>query len=233
MQPLPFDHGAGQAALLGNLRTNLGTWAVCPECYPAVGSVMHDLAPNETFDPRFLGQVLETTYFDTPGQDLLKARNSKSRYLTLRVRCYAPPRQPGSPSPESEERYAISAKTESEKWRSEVPSEVAEMLLGGPELVTWQDLLPPHLLARIHEIIGDPISLVPWVTVCCRRYAVEDETDRYTLDVDTRTDTGKCLHFGVLEFKSTEPSVLPPPMLQRLGLRPIRLSKFKWAARQG
>src|SRR5260370_40461097 len=106
MQPLPTTP----------LRTNLGTWAVPTSRLPSVAGVLLDALPAEAYDPAFQGQALETTYFDTTDFDLRKARRGKDRYLTLRVRCY------GDAS------YALSAKTESEKWRAEIQSGPARLL---------------------------------------------------------------------------------------------------------
>jgi hypothetical protein len=203
-----------------DLRTNRGTWAVPVELGPAVGNLMHDLLPNEPYDPHFQGQRLATTYLDTPDFALRKARRTRSRYLTLRVRCYRP--RLGY-----DESYALSAKTESEKFRKGISEGAAEAILYGPDpgKVLAQHL-PPHLLARLSELAG--ADAVPVVTVSCLRYAVEDDRDRFTLDCGTETDAGKCLPFGVLEYKS--PRAEPPPeRLAALGLRPIKLSKFLWA----
>ena len=173
--------------------------------------------PNEPFDPSFRGQALETTYFDTAAYALRKARLSKSRYLTLRIRCYK--------SPDGDYSYALSAKTESEKWRTELTSGRAELLLSGS--ATPAADLPAHLQARLTELGAD--ELVPVVTVCCHRYAVEDDQDRLTLDCCVHTDRGKQLGYGVLEYKSTDPDATPPGRVTRLGLRPLKLSKFLWA----
>jgi hypothetical protein len=70
---------------------------------------------------------------------------------------------------------------------------------------------------------------LPVVTVYCRRYAVEDDQDRLTLDCCVHTDRGKELGYGVLEFKSTQPDESPPGRLVRPALRPLKLSKFLWA----
>ena len=67
---------------------NLGTWAVSPYKIPAVAHFMHDALPNESFDPHFYGQHLETTYFDTAKYELRKNRLKHAKYITLRVRCY-------------------------------------------------------------------------------------------------------------------------------------------------
>jgi hypothetical protein len=200
------------------MRQNLATWAV-PACQlPAVAHVLHDILPNEVYDPHFQGQHLETTYFDTERFALRKARRREDRYLTLRIRCYE---EPGG-----SEVYAISAKTEQEKWRLEIEPAVAHLLLAGNEDLAG--LLPANLLARLQELSGG-IPVVPIVTVYCRRYAVEDAEDRFTLDVDVTTDTDKELPFGVLEFKSTDPGAGVPASLALLGLRPLKLSKFLWA----
>ena len=90
-------------------------------------------------------------------------------------------------------------------------------------------LLPVDLQARLLQLAGEQ-PLVPVVCVSCRRYAVEDEQDRYTLDVDVTTDLGKRLSYGVLEFKSVAPKA-PPGRFHGLGLRPIKLSKFLWATK--
>ena len=77
------------------------------------------------------------------------------------------------------------------------------------------------------EIAGNKL-IVPVVTVCTRRYAIEDNEDRFTLDVDVQTELGKALPFAVLEFKSNE-FKLAPPALVAIGLKPIKISKFLWA----
>jgi hypothetical protein len=200
-----------------DLRCNLATWAVPLECYPAVGNWMDDLLPSEPYDPHFRGQRLETVYFDTADFALRKARRGKQRYLTLRVRCYAS---------ESGDAYALSAKTESEKWRREITSGLAHRLLD--ETATIAEQLPAHLAARLAELAGGGVC-VPVVTVCCRRYAVEDDSDRFTFDVDVHTERGKRLPYGVLEYKSfaaVERVVNLPP-----GLRPLKISKFLWSTK--
>ena len=212
MKPLPANP----------LRSNIGTWAVPTCCLPAVGSVMHDLAPNESYDPRFIGQHLKTSYFDTPGFDLRKARVKGDHYLTLRLRCY-------EPADGSAEVYALSAKTEEEKWRAEIDPNSAEAILAGTYATWVEDLLPGNLLARLQDLVRDPTTLVVSACVGCRRYSVEDAVDRYTLDVDVHTDVGNDLSFSVLEHKSTNSAAETPQNLMRLMLRPIKLSKFKWA----
>jgi hypothetical protein len=201
-----------------DLRSNLATWAVPVRLLPAVSGVLHDVLPNEVFDPHFRGQFLETTYFDTQDLRLRKARLRKDRYLTLRLRCY-----PG-------EVYALSAKTEGEKARVEVDPAHAEAVLDGRKPL--EDMvarhLPAHFLARLAEIAGDA-NLQPVVTVCCRRYAVEDDEERYTLDVCVATDLGKKLPFAVLEYKSMRKDDAPPNALITIPIRPIKLSKFIWA----
>jgi hypothetical protein len=172
--------------------------------------------PNESFDPSFGGQALETTYFDTAAYDLRKARLSKSRYLTLRIRCYK--------SPDGDYSYALSAKTDVKKWRTELTSGHAELLLS--DGATPATDLPAHLQACLTELGAD--ALVPVVTVCCRRYAVEDDQDRLTLDCCVDTDRAKHLGYSVLEYKSTNPAT-PLGRLTRLGLEPLNLSKFLWA----
>jgi hypothetical protein len=208
MEPLPAS----------NLRRNLGTWAVPTTSLPQVAGVLRDALPPEAYDPDFNGQRLETTYFDTPGFALRKARRRGDRYLTLRLRCYG-----------ANESYALSAKTEGEKWRQEVPAALADAILGGrapPDV--FVGLLPGNLLARLQELVGDE-GLVPVVQVCCTRFAVEDARDRLTLDAGVTTDTGKCLGVHVLEHKSTDRGAPPPGRVGALGLRPVKLSKFLWA----
>jgi hypothetical protein len=204
-----------------DLRSNLATWAVPPCLVPAVTRAMLDALPLEAFDPGFRGQELETTYFDTAGFLLRKARNRKSKYLTLRVRCYR--------SEGNADTYALSAKTEDQKFRAVLdPASAALLLDGGPINGRIATFLPADLLARLLGLIGDE-PLVPVVTVCARRYAVEDDIDRLTLDLDTHTDTGKCQPTGVLEFKSTLPGSQVWASLAALGLRPIKISKFLWS----
>jgi hypothetical protein len=179
-----------------------------------VTAVMLDVLPRESFDPDFHGQALETTYFDSPDYALRKARRAKDRYLTIRLRCYG-----------DDDAYALSAKTEREKWRQEIDAATAHQLLADAQQLPG--LLPAHLRARLTELGAD--ELEPVVTVCCHRYAVEDDQDRLTLDCCVHTDRAKHLGYGVLEFKSIRPNETTPGRLIGLGLRPLKLSKFLWA----
>jgi hypothetical protein len=206
-----------------DLRRNAGTWAVPSHALPAVANRMRALLAPETFDLGFTGQFLETTYFDTPHFALRKARRRGDSYLTLRIRCYQAPGQP--------EAYALSAKTDDQKFRTPLDSATADDLLQGANLASvLARYLPGDLLARLADLVGDE-PLGPVMTVCARRYAVEDDTDRCTLDASVATDTGRELPYGVLEFKSRLPGAQPPPSLAALALRPIKLSKFLWATR--
>jgi hypothetical protein len=209
MQPLPA----------ADLRINLGTWAVPTRQMPAVAHFMLDALPNEEFDPHFLGQHLETTYFDTARFALRKARRLGAHYITVRVRCY---------QNADGESYALSAKTESTKFRVEIGADDADMLISGRDpLPRLADLLDPDLLARL-LLVADGQALQPVVAVRAQRYAIEDERWRFTLDTDISTDLGRTLPYGVLEFKSTEEDT-PPQALQAIKLRPMKLSKFLWA----
>jgi hypothetical protein len=200
-----------------NLRSNLGTWAVPSSRLPFIGSRLGETLPRESFDPDFSGQKLETTYFDTPDFTLRKARAKGDKYLTLRIRCY------------EEDTYALSAKTETEKYRVEIPSDMAEGLLRtGIYPPAVNDILPANLVARLMELIADTV-LLPVVRLCFRRYAVEDEVDRFTLDCGIETDTGKCCPSHVLEYKSTVKTGTPIVQGVTDGLRPIKLSKFLWS----
>jgi hypothetical protein len=212
MQPLPTQ----------DLRSNLASWRVPMHLLPAVGCVLADALPPESFDPQFLGQRLKTTYFDTPRLELRKNRLVHDKYITLRVRCYE--------TADGTETYALSAKTEQEKFRMEIAPALAHALLqaGNDPLPLFLELLPANLGARLLEVSHQQ-PLLPAVTVCATRYAVEDEQDRLTLDCAIATDAGRMLPYGVLEFKSTDRSTLPPDRLTRLGLRPLKLSKFLWA----
>jgi hypothetical protein len=212
--------------LTTGLRSNLGTWWVPADRLPAVAHFLHDVLPNEPWDPHFLGQHLTTTYFDTASFELRKTRARKDRYLTLRLRCYATSQRWGAR--EDLELYSLSAKTESGKWRREIGAAEADLILTG-QMPDWPGVfLPGHLLARLEGLLGEG-RLQPVVTVSARRFAVENAVDRYTLDVDVRTDTGKQLPAAVLEFKSTDLDSQPPRALGLLGLRPGKLSKFLWA----
>jgi hypothetical protein len=185
-----------------DLRSNLGTWAVPDLALPALARSLAAL-PNERFDPGFNGQCLQTTYYDSKDFALRKARQTKSKYLTLRIRSY------------DGQTFALSVKTESEKFRIAIDPAGAQ----APEA-----LLPGNLLARLVELIGDE-PLIPVVAVSFHRYAVEDAVNRFTLDIGITTDTGKCFPANVLEFKSTRQE--PPPI--EICFRPIKLSKFLWA----
>jgi hypothetical protein len=192
-----------------DLRSNVGTWAVGTDRLPAVTKFMLDALPTEDYDQSFTGQYLCTTYFDTKDFDLRKARRKGDSYLVLRVREY-----PGSV-------LALSAKTESEKFRVEVMSQDIDTLIG---------TLPGNLQARLMDLAGDK-QLVPVVMIYATRYAVEDDEDRLTLDCETRTDAGKKLPYAVLEYKSNAKQD-PNAHLQALGLRPIKMSKFLWSTHQ-
>jgi hypothetical protein len=208
-----------------DLRNNIASWAVQPCAIPAVVARMLDQLPTEDFDPSFGGQYLQTTYFDTFGQDLRKARIPKQRYLTLRIRAYTPSCPAGGKYPDPV--YALSAKTEDKKFRVEVPQSTAEALLKNADVELFGNVLSPELFARLLELLPADATLLPSVTCTAQRYAVEDNSNRFTLDINVATDTGKKLVFNVLEFKSADPQTPPPPALP--GMRPIKISKFLWA----
>lgn len=214
MKPLPAQ----------DLRHNIGTYSVPDRLLPRVAKEMATTMPLEKFDPFFDGQYLETTYFDTADFDLKKARLKSDRYVTLRVRCYSPIYAQGSPRQVNKEVYALSAKTESEKFRVEIQRSDAENLLAYG-LQADNRILPGNITARLMEII-DNKDLVPVVIVYFTRFAVEDDVDRLTLDVSINTDTGKQYPTSVLEHKCTNKnsSIFPGD-----GLRPMKISKFLWA----
>jgi hypothetical protein len=202
-----------------DLRSNVATWSVPSHHLPAVAKVMTGLLPTESFDMDFEGQHLHTTYFDTANYDLYKARVRKSQYLTLRIRHYQPSNT-----------YALSAKTEDQKFRVEIDAPMAELILRfGLSYPGAYDLLPADLQARATAIVASA-PLVPVVMVGFHRYAVEDKSNRLTLDVCVHTDKGKQLTSNVLEQKSTTTGAQPYPDFAALGLRPVKLSKFLWAA---
>jgi hypothetical protein len=203
-----------------DVRTNRATWAVAPELLPAAGAALCAALPAEPFDADFRGQRLTTTYLDTQELALRRARRRGDRYLTVRVRYYQPTRL-----------FALSAKTERAKVRAEIEPAAARAVLGGDRDALAAHL-PADLLARLAELAGDA-PLLPVAEVRCRRFAVEDERDRLTLDADVHTDTGLCLPFAVLEFKSTDPAAALPPLARDLGLRPAKVSKFLWATGGG
>jgi hypothetical protein len=201
-----------------DLRSNIATWSVPTHHLPAVTKLMTGLLPTEKFDTDFEGQHLHTTYFDTTHFDLYKARVKKDQYLTLRIRHYKPT-----------DTYALSAKTEDQKFRIEIDGPTAELIIRfGLHYPGAYDLLPPDLQARAAAIVADP-ALVPVVQVGFHRYAVEDKVNRLTLDVCVHTDKGKTLTTNVLEQKSTTKDQQPYPDFAAVGLRPMKLSKFCWA----
>jgi len=205
---------------LPSLRNNLATWAVPVEQIPALTQVMLESLPPESHDMAFAGQELATTYFDTQNLDLRKNRLHQDKYLTLRVRCY---------QHQGDRAYALSAKTEEEKFHRQISGDEAERLWSGDNpLAQLSQLLPGHLVARLIDISHEE-PLGPVVTIRCRRYAWEDDTTRLTLDLDIRTDTGKSLPYGVCEFKSITEDDRPPPALADIPIRPMKLSKFLWA----
>jgi hypothetical protein len=203
-----------------DLRTNRATWAVAAELLPAAGAALCEALPAEPFDAEFRGQRLTTTYLDTQELTLRRARRRGNRYLTLRVRYYHPTRL-----------FALSAKTEGAKVRIEVEPTVARAVLAGDRDALAVHL-PADLVARLAELVDDT-PLLPLVEVHCRRFAREDARDRLTLDVDVHTDTGLCLPFAVLEFKSTDPTAALPAFARTLSMRPAKVSKFLWATGGG
>jgi hypothetical protein len=221
-----------------DLRQNVLTLAIPSDRLPAVAYTMRTLLPAEEYDPSFDGQFLQTTYFDTWSGDLRKARLDKERYCTIRIRAYAPTTRPGAPpSAGPDSAYAISAKTEEEKYREELEPALAEQIIrrgfalsGGGNAP--ESPFPAHITARLLELTdGEPI--IPAVTVCFTRYAVENHTDRITLDCDIRTSTGKVFPTNVLENKTTGKPPRPIPELVDMGYNPVKLSKFLWATTYG
>jgi hypothetical protein len=205
-----------------DLRSNVGTWAVRSCQLPALTRQMLDVLSPERFDPHFFGQYLETTYFDTKSFKLRKARVKGTKYVTIRIRCYAR----GAYATPLAGAYAISAKTESQKFRQEIDSDYADSLLqSGIVPSALVGIMAPDLIARIADL-SEGENLDPVVTLCFRRYAVEDNQHRLTLDTDIESDTGRSYPSHVLEQKSTNQESSP---LIILPLRPIKLSKFLWA----
>jgi hypothetical protein len=210
-----------------DLRKNVLTLAIPNDSLPGIGYRMRALLPAEEYDPTFAGQYLQTTYFDTHCFRLRKARVKKDKYLTVRIRCYAPSQHPGGRYPEGN--YALSLKTEDGKYRTAISSNLAESLLAnGIQSPSDLNYLPPDMLARYLDLIEDR-PLYPVVTICFTRYAVESSTDRLTLDTGIVTSNGKQFSSSVLEVKSTNKPYEPLPEVTRWGFSPIRLSKFLWA----
>lgn len=211
-----------------DLRQNVLTLAVPQARLPMVGFGMRSLLPAEDFDPGFVGQYLQTTYFDTQAGDLRQARKKKKKYLTLRIRCYAPVQRPGSNYQEFT--YALSLKTEDGKFRTTLNSGTAEYMIqqGVSDSSDLAGKVPGAFLARYLDLVGDQ-PLIPVVTVCFVRYAVESTTDRLTLDTGIATSTGKCFPTNVLEVKTTSRPYEPLPAVTEWALSPIKLSKFLWA----
>jgi hypothetical protein len=202
-----------------DVRTNAYTACVTPETIPCVASVMQKLLPNESYDPDFKGQAIETYYFDTVNFDLRAARIKKDKYCTVRIRYY---RANGT--------YALSAKTESGKFRKEIPEQQAKWYL--QNALDW-NAFPADIQARLLELIGS-FELVPVVCVEFTRYAVEDDTNRLTLDIGTKTNTGKVFpSVAILENKTTADPPEPMEAIKALGLPPIKLSKFLWSTTYG
>jgi hypothetical protein len=214
-----------------DLRKNVLTLAVPNERLPGVGRMMRSLLPAEEYDPEFAGQYLQTTYFDTPGLALRRARLEKNRYCTVRIRCYAPIQSPGRNYPEGI--YALSIKTESGKFRTPLEAYLAEDALSKPRpLGVLENEIPGDLLARLYDLAGDD-DLCPAVTVCFTRYAVESTNDRLTLDCGISTSNGKIFPTNVLEVKSAQQPYEPLPEVAKWGFSPIKLSKFLWATTYG
>jgi hypothetical protein len=182
MNPLPAT----------SLLSNVATWAVPTGRVPDVVGAMlaTPLLKYEKYDLLFRGQKIETLYFDSPNFDLRKARVQGERYLTHRLRSYGG------------ETFALAAKTENEKWRQEVPPEqVADFQMDLALL--FELFLPAHLLARLQELAKTPLMVVS--TVCCTRFAVEDDTQRLTLDVGVSTEEASVCTRMILSTRPTLP----------------------------
>jgi hypothetical protein len=217
MKPLPAT----------DLRQNVLTLAIPSDALPRMGYTMRALLPAEEYDPQFQGQYLQTTYFDTSRFTLRKARLKKNKYLTVRIRCYAPTQRPGRNYPHGS--YALSLKTEDGKYRTEISANLAEELLHhGISQPAELNYLPADLLARWIDLVDDQ-ELRPVVTLCFTRYAAESATDRLTLDTGITTSTGKSFPTSVLEVKSSSKPYEPLPEIARMPYDPIKLSKFLWA----
>jgi hypothetical protein len=214
-----------------DLRKTVLTLAVPTDRLPSVAAGMRALLPAEDYDPGFAGQYLQTTYFDSSCRCLRKARLGKDKYLIIRIRCYSPTQQPGGDYPQG--RYALSLKTESGKYRTEISTALAESLLAngiqGPGDMNY---LPPDFLARYLDLVGED-ELRPVVTVCFTRYAVESSTDRMTLDTEIEASNGKKLPASILEVKSITKPYEPLPEVLGWRLPPVKLSKFLWATTYG
>ncbi len=201
-----------------SLPNNLCKYAVSSCQLPALGHFMHDFLPNEPYDPHFFGQHVHTTYFDTEKLALRSARKQGEKYATVRIREYP------------NETCMLQIKTNDEKIRVECPS-TAMALANGFTVDQLASMLslPGAIVALLMELAGEG-ELMPIVTVKYNRYAIESLSQRITLDVDVHTDTGKCLPFHVLEIKGREDAD-EPRIMEALGLRPIKLSKFLWATK--
>jgi hypothetical protein len=202
-----------------DLRKNVLTLAVPNDALPRIGCLMRSLLPAEEYDPTFAGQQLATTYLDTATLALRKARLKKKRYCTVRVRRYRA------------DCYALSVKTEDGKYRVEIDPDVAEDIIRNgtdPEL----GQLPGDLLARLLELTDGEV-LMPVAMVWLTRFAVEDATDRLTLDVSICSNTGKDFPTNILENKTLAVPAKPIARLTTLGLAPVKLSKFLWATTYG
>jgi hypothetical protein len=202
---------------LPDLLYNAGTWAV-PICeLPSLAIKLMAAYPAEEFDPDFEGQGLCTNYYDTLNYDLRKARNKGDRYMTLRIRSYRPLGV-----------VAVSAKTEKAKYRKVLNVNEQPSYGTAIPFADWASLLPPDLFSRLYELAGEA-DLYPVVKVDCTRYAVENDMERFTLDVDVRTDLAKRMKYAVLEYKTTDPGTHQPAF--PINFHPIKLSKFLWATR--
>lgn len=199
------------------IRPTGGKYAVPTEQLPWVAKLMLNVPglSLEKYDPLFQGQVLHTYYLDTPEFDLRKARAEKEIYITLRVRCY---------HSFLGKDYALDAKTDKGKWKGVLSEEQAQGLIDNTLVV--QGLLPGDLQAKLLSITQE--SLLPVVKIHSKRYAVENEVDRITLDTNVYSDTGKILPCSVLEWKSMGGD--PAPLaVKNAGLRPMKMSKYLWS----
>jgi hypothetical protein len=222
MQPLPTT----------DLRSNVLTMAIPPCELPAVAYRMTQALPAEKYDPTFKGQHLETTYFDTASFHLRKARLKKDKYLTIRIRCYSQCPSCYGVHP-SDYTYAISAKTEDQKYRKELPNDQAEHYIKNGILASDAgDALPADLLARLIDLV-DGADLLPVVRIDFTRYAVENDSDRLTLDAEIKTNGGKVLPTCVLEAKTTDGGKKSLPEIEALPYSRIKLSKFLWSTTYG
>lgn len=214
-QGAPLQRVGQESAEAEEIDRTVAKYRVAACCVPALAGIMLEHLDADEYDPTFRGQVIESTYFDTPTAALLNAKQAHVSYVVLRLRSYPD----GS--------HFLEAKSGSAKYRAPLTEDQAAGLTGGIDPLPLVAELLPDVAEQLATLVTGQ-ALAPCSTVTYRRYARETGGTRMTLDTVIRTAGGKAYPDAVLEIKREGPGPQVPD-LSGLMVTPIDLSKFVWS----